>query len=263
MAVPGPGLCQDCAMGSIALQMWTVRDKATSDLAATLQQLKHLGVSTVEAVYGMGGLTAKEMRLHFEQAGVSLCSAHARLPESGDPDDVEKLCAEIVELGSPALIVSSLSKEHFAGEEAVGRAADNMNAAVEAAQRHGLEFGYHNHWWELENAIAGRSAYEVFVERLDPRIVLEVDTYWAQVGGADAAQLVASLGERVRYLHVKDGPVDRGSPQCAVGQGRMDVPAVLAANPSVRWFIIELDEFDGEIFDAVRDSVSYLASRAR
>jgi len=249
-------------MGSIALQMWTVRHKATADLAGTLRELKSMGVGTVEAVLGMGGVPAGQVRLQLEESGIALCSAHARLPD-GSPGDVERVCTEVAELGAPALIVSSLGEDYFASDEAVGRAAEKMNAAVEAALRTGLELGYHNHWWELENLVGHRSAYEVFVERLDPRIALEVDTYWAQVGGADAASLVASLGERVRYLHIKDGPVDRASPQCAVGQGRMDVPAVLAANQAVRWFIIELDHFDGEIYDAVRESLAFLSPRAQ
>jgi|SRR5579875_80944 sugar phosphate isomerase/epimerase len=259
----GARLWQACRMGSVALQMWTVRDRAKADLGATLRELKAIGISTVEAVHGMGGLGAKEVRVQLEKAGISLCAAHARLPESGRHEDVERLCSEIAELGAPAVVVSSLREEHFASDQAVGRAADKMNAAVTAAERLGLEFGYHNHWWEFGTTVGGRPAYEVFVERLDPRIVLEVDTYWAQVGGVDAADLVGSLGERVRYLHVKDGPVDRGSPQCAVGQGRMDVPAVLEANPAVRWFIIELDDFDGDIYDAVRDSLAYLAPLAQ
>ena len=39
------------------------------------------------------------------------------------------------------------------------------------------------------------------------------------------------LGERVRYLHVKDGPVTRDDPMTAVGAGRMPVADILAAGP--------------------------------
>jgi len=250
-------------MSAIAVQMWTVRKKAEADFAATLRELKSIGFEAVEAVNGMAGLSAKEMRLQLDDAGLSLCSVHGRLPDGDGPDEIERLCSEVAELGAPALVVSSLRDEYFGDDEGVGRGAARMNAAVGAAERHGLELGYHNHWWEFGSEIGGRSAYEVFVERLDPSIALEVDTYWAQVGGVDAAGLVASLGGRVHYLHIKDGPVDRSSPQSAVGKGRMDVPAVLSANSAVRWFIIELDDFDGEIYDAVRDSFAYLAPRVR
>jgi sugar phosphate isomerase/epimerase len=250
-------------MSSLALQMWTVRKKAEVDLAATLREVKAIGLSTVETVQGMGGLSGRQMHQQLEEAGLSACSAHARLPEGDRPEDMEQLCREVVELGAPALIVSSLPETYFTDDESVARAAERMNKAAPVAAGYGLELGYHNHWWEFGADLGGRSGYEVFVERLDPSIALEVDTYWAQVAGPDAAHLVASLGQRVHYLHVKDGPIERGSPQCAVGQGRMDIPSVLAANPAVRWDIIELDEFDGEIFDAVRDSFAYLAPLAR
>lgn len=243
--------------------MWTVRNKAEADMAATLRELKAIGLATVEAVNAMNALPAPQMRHLLDDAGISLCAVHARLPESDSPDDLEKLCSEVVELGAPALVVSSLREEHFADDAAVMRAAERMNTAAKLTGRWGLELGYHNHWWEFENKLKGKSAYETFVELLDPAIALEVDTYWAQVGGVDAATLVSSLGERVHYLHVKDGPVDHGSPQCALGQGQMDVPGVLGANPAVRWHVIELDEFDGDVFDAVRDSFAYLKSLGR
>jgi hypothetical protein len=44
----------------------------------------------------------------------------------------------------------------------------------------------------------------------------------------------------------------------AVGKGSLDIPAALSANPGVQWHIVELDRFDGDMFDALRDSYAYL-----
>jgi sugar phosphate isomerase/epimerase len=48
------------------------------------------------------------------------------------------------------------------------------------------------------------------------------------VAGQDVPALLGRLGERVRYLHVKDGPVTRDDPMTAVGSGRMPVAEILA-----------------------------------
>ena len=52
--------------------------------------------------------------------------------------------------------------------------------------------------------------------------MLEVDTYWVEVGGDGAAELLARLGDKVQFLHVKDGPEPMDdTEQVAVGKGTM------------------------------------------
>ena len=88
--------------------------------------------------------------------------------------------------------------------------------------------------------------------------MLEVDTYWAEVGGVPAAALLERLGDRVRFLHVKDGAVTQDDQdQVAVGSGALDIAAILAAAPQAQQ-VVELDGFAGDVFDALRDSVTYL-----
>ena len=89
-------------------------------------------------------------------------------------------------------------------------------------------------------------------------MVLEVDTYWVEVGGVPVVDLLRRLGDQVRYLHVKDGPVNRDvKAQLPAGEGSMDVPAVLAAAPdAVR--VIEFDDYTGDVFDGLAASLAYV-----
>ena len=82
-----------------------------------------------------------------------------------------------------------------------------LNQAAVKAADHGLRLGYHNHDFELSSIVGGRPGLEVLADALDPAVILEVDTYWAAVGGQDVPALLGRLGDRVRYLHVKDGPI--------------------------------------------------------
>jgi sugar phosphate isomerase/epimerase len=121
-----------------------------------------------------------------------------------------------------------------------------------------VAFGYHNHFWELTE-VEGRSALLHLFDTADPSVFAEVDIYWAQVGGADPAALVAELADRVGLLHVKDGPAaEPRQSMTAVGDGAVDIAGVLAAAPSARWHIVELDRCDTNMADAVAKSCEYL-----
>lgn len=100
----------------------------------------------------------------------------------------------------------------------------------------------------------------MFAEHLDDAVVLEVDTYWAEVGGEGAVELLGRLGDRVGFLHVKDGPGTQVMrDQVAVGSGSVDVLAIMAAAPRALR-VVELDDFAGDVFDALRDSLAYLTA---
>ena len=89
-------------------------------------------------------------------------------------------------------------------------------------------------------------------------MVLEVDTYWATAGGADAPALLRRLGDRVRAIHVKDGGLATdGSGQVPAGQGRVPVTEILAAAPHALR-VIEFDRYDGDIFAGLAASLAFL-----
>src|SRR4029450_3096532 len=130
-------------------------------------------------------------------------------------------------------------------------------AAIEAAD-HGITVGYHNHHFELESKIGGVHALEILVDSLSDAVILEVDTYWAAVGGADVPALLGKFGDRVKAIHVNDGhgTLDNQA-QVAVGDGSIAVRDILAAAPNALR-VVELDDFSGEIFDAVEGSYKFL-----
>jgi sugar phosphate isomerase/epimerase len=124
-----------------------------------------------------------------------------------------------------------------------------------------MTLGYHNHFWEFQNQFDGETAHALLFRLLEPSVFAEVDTYWAQVGGVDPAATVAALGARARFLHIKDGPADDPkADMTAVGQGAVDVPAIIAANDAVEWQVVELDRCATDMLTAVDESYRYLIS---
>ena len=110
--------------------------------------------------------------------------------------------------------------------------------------------------------IDGKHGLEVLAEQLDPAVVLEVDTYWAYVGGADVPALLDRLGDRVVALHIKDGDGSLDNKkQVPVGAGVVPVNEFMAAAPNAL-FVVELDDSEGDLVEAVGASREYLTGVA-
>jgi sugar phosphate isomerase/epimerase len=121
-----------------------------------------------------------------------------------------------------------------------------------------VRVGYHNHAQELEIVHDGTTALELLASHLDDAVVLEVDTYWAAVGGQDPVALLGRLGGRVHALHLKDGPpTGEVRDQVALGQGPLPLREVVAAAPDALR-VVELDDTRGDRFTALADSLAWL-----
>ena len=239
----------------ISVQLYSLREQVAADFPAVLARLGAKGYPGVELA-GLSGLTPEQLSHALTVAGLELSSAHVGLNVEGGFDAALDLHQS---LGCDTVVIPSLPHDAFSNLDDVRAQADRINGAAETARAHGVTLGYHNHWWELASMPDGRPALLHLFDHLDPDVIAEVDIYWAQVGGSDPEAIVADLGPRVGLLHVKDGPADvPPSPMVAVGDGIVDVPAVLAAAPSARWHIVELDRCATDMFDAVERSYDYL-----
>jgi sugar phosphate isomerase/epimerase len=239
----------------VAVQLYSVREQAEVAFAAVLEQIGAMGYVGVE-VAGFHGRTPDEVRDAATGAGLRIASAHVFW---SDASEFAAALDTHAELGCDTVVLPFLGPDSFADLDAIARSAELVSTALDLATERGFTLGYHNHWWELAHVIAGRPALLHLFDRLDPRVVAEVDIYWARVGGCDSAEIVAELGERARLLHVKDGPADTPeSAMVAVGDGAIDVPGVLSAAPHAQWHIVELDRCETDMLEAIARSRDYL-----
>ena len=238
-----------------SVQLYSVRDAIADDLDAAVDRIAAIGLRKVEP-YGFAE-RVEEYERAFAASGVSAPSGHAAVIDSEEP---EVFFEAAVRLGIGTLIDPFVPSERWQTAGDVARLAERINALSARASAHGLVFGYHNHAWELANRIDGRHALELLAERLVPEVVLEVDTFWATVGGADTPALLRALGERVRFIHVKDGPISENTEtQLPAGQGAVDVPAILAAAPQALR-VIEFDAYAGDVFEGIAESFAWLTA---
>jgi sugar phosphate isomerase/epimerase len=235
------------------VQLYSVRDAVQADLAGAVARLAEIGFDQVEP-YGFHERTA-DYAAAFKATGVSAPSGHAAVIDSTSPEAVFEAANA---LGITTVIDPFVPSERWRTADDVARIAERVNALSALAHEYVLTFGYHNHHWELENTVEGRSVLELFVDQLEPAVVLEVDTFWATVGGADTPALLERLGERVQFIHVKDGARSTDtSRQQPAGRGDIDVAGILAAAPQALR-VVEFDAYAGDVFEGISDSLAWL-----
>lgn len=240
---------------SPALQLYTVRDQLAQDFAGTLRRVREIGYRAVETYPFPSGISSQAAAEILQNLGLEVVSMHCDLPQGealpGIVQTAHDLqCRKIIWHGWP----KPLEFDSLAG---VRQLAARYNDARQILQDHALDFGLHNHWWELE-PVDGSLPYKIFDQLLHPEIFLEIDTYWVQTAGLNPASIVSELARRVQFLHLKDGPAIVGQPMTALGTGLLDFPSILAAAHPLPQLVVELDECATDIFTAIRQSLRSL-----
>lgn len=243
----------------ISVQLYSVRESFAADPAETLRRLAELGLHHVEPF----GLIehSETLRPLLAEFGLSAPSSHVSLLDAEDPVRVFAVAAG---LGVRTVIQPYWDRELWTSEDDIKATAEQLNALAPLASAAGIRVGYHNHDAEARPIFDGRCGLDVLVDHLDPRVALELDTFWAAVGGTDPAQLLERLGQRVQLVHLKDGPLQgTTAQQQPLGQGDMDVASILAAAPWLETGVLEFDDYQGDIFDAIGRSLDHLNTQLR
>lgn len=206
-------------MKNISVQLYSVRELLAADFVGTVRKIAAMGYQGVETA-GFPGTTPQAAAQLFHELGLKVVASHSGMPLG---DKQNELIETVLGVGSPVYIVPGVKPEEIASADATRRFCERLNMAAEVCLKHGLAFGFHNHWREM-NDVGGARVYQVMNADLDPQVLFELDTYWVKAGGLDPAEVVAELGARAKLLHLKDGPANHEAPNTALGTGVMDIP---------------------------------------
>lgn len=240
----------------IALQLYTLREALKEDFSSVVRKIARMGYAGVEPA-GFSGTTPEKAGALFKELGLAVPSAHTPLPLG---EDKNRVLEEMLAIDCQRIIAASPPEaaEDYRTLDHVRQACDLFNRANAVAREHGLRFGVHNHWREFEK-VDGRYVYQVLLECLEPDVFFQIDTYWVKTAGPDPVTVIKELGARAPLLHIKDGPCIRDEPQVAVGDGLMDIPAIVqASSATTEWLIVEIDDCSSDMLEAVEKSYRYL-----
>ncbi|MEW6359111.1 MAG: sugar phosphate isomerase/epimerase [Planctomycetota bacterium] len=237
----------------IALQLYTVREAMAQNAEAVIRKVADIGYKGVETA-GFPGTSPQAAANLFKELGLDVCSAHSPMPVGEKKQEV----LDTMKTLRCKRLISGFGPDQYKTLDGTKQACDKFNEAAAAAKENGLSFGIHNHWWEFLT-VEGKLVYKVMLENLSPDAFFEVDTYWVQTGGCDPAAVVKEMGARAPLLHIKDGPCEQKVPMTAVGEGKVNFPAIVqAAGKNTKWMIVELDRCATDMMEAVVKSYAYL-----
>ena len=238
-----------------SVQLYSVREAIEVDLADTIARIAAIGFTRVEPYNFVA--TATELGAALRANNLTAPSGHAPLLTG----DQHAIFAAARELGIGTVIDPHHPAENWTSVDDIASTAAALGAAAKVGAEYGIRVGYHNHQFEIEARFDGRTGLEVLAENLDPAVVLEVDTYWAAVGGEDPVALLARLGDRVRFIHIKDGPVSMDKDaQLPAGQGNIAIREVIAAASALEVGVVEFDAYAGDIFEGLAESLAFLSA---
>ncbi|HET9128886.1 MAG TPA: sugar phosphate isomerase/epimerase [Propionibacteriaceae bacterium] len=243
-------------MTVLSVQLYSLRDAITPETAdAVLDKLTAAGANAIEgfAPERFADWLPEALRRH----GISSPSIHARIV---DNDDLDALFAICKDFGTKTIFLPHYDPSAFASAEQLDILADKLNALVPVAEAAGFRIGYHNHDFEFKHEVNGTTGYEYLVSKLDDKVLLELDTFWAAFGGQDVPALLAKLGDRVTHLHIKDGRLDERADNVAVGTGELDVDSILEAGRDKVW-VVEFDSCGTDVVQATVESLQYVAGK--
>lgn len=241
-------------LSPIGLQLYSVREYAQQQgYEAAVRKIAAMGYIGVEPA-GFPGTTAEAAGTLFKELGLVVCSAHTGLPLG----DTKNQVLDDMRAIDSTRIITGKGPGDFDTLDKIKATCDLFNEASAVAKENGMTFGIHNHWWEYLQ-VEGRYVYQVMLELLDPDIFFELDTYWIQTAGVDPALVAKEMGARAPFLHIKDGPCVKSEPMTAVGDGVVNVPALIeAGKPHTEWLVVELDRCATDMLEAVEKSYTYL-----
>ena len=231
-----------------------------------LARLAQMGYTGAEAAsYSDGqfsGLSPEAFKAALNKAGLEFTSSHTtRLlssEEFASGDFTAALawwdkCIEAhKKAGVPRLVMSYSQKLNTEAE--LKTMAAYLNEIGRRCNQAGIRFGYHNHAHEFEK-VAGTTMMDYFIANTDPEnVFIEMDVYWAVVGGAAPVEYMQKYPGRFELLHIKD--------KKEIGQsGMVGFDAIFRnfKKAGTTAFVVEMEEASTpNILKGLRESALYL-----
>ena len=254
----------------IGVQLYTVRDEMKKDFDGTLAKVAAIGYKQVEFA-GYFDHTPQQVRTAIDRVGLTSPSCHVQWDVLGDkwPGEIES--AKVI--GQSYIICPWIPEEVRKQPDSWKRAAETFNRCGEASKKAGIEFGYHNHWFEFL-PVNGKLPYDFLLENCDPNLVkMELDLCWITVAGADPLKYFDRTPGRYPLVHVKDikklPKVNEGGGQdfgdslkdmTEVGSGIIDWKRIFAQSDKagIKYYIVEHDK-PAHPFESIKTSYEYLS----
>ncbi len=250
-------------LADVSVQLYSVRRQLEKNYKSTLSAIASIGYTGVELFPLPPGLEPKEVARYLKQLDLRVVGIHVDYPMGRTSiEDVLRFCDiydcnMVVYAGWP-------EGDKYSNEAMMAHTVEHYNAAAERLSNYDIRFALHNHWYEFEPH-NGFIPFIYLLQHLSQQVLFEIDIYWTAVAGMNVVEVVQQFAPRIALLHVKDGHAQKGDAmfmQTVLGEGRVNIPAVFDVLKNHTFeAIVEFDEYDGDIFDALQKSYVYMTTK--
>ncbi|MBC7904893.1 MAG: sugar phosphate isomerase/epimerase, partial [Gemmatimonadaceae bacterium] len=258
----------------LGIQLYTVRNEVSKDLANTLKEVAAAGYKNIE-LYGYNnrqffGKPVSEMAALLKQNNLYTKSGHYGLNDflynaDYNWDSWKYLVEDANLLGNKYIIVPYLDDKHRTADD-YKRVAERLNKGGEMAREAGMVAGYHNHDFELKD-LGGQSGWDILLAGTDPKnVVFEMDIYWVEYAGQKPGDWFKKHPGRWKLWHVKDMEAktagDEKGQTCEVGKGIINWKEIFAQHElaGLEYPLVEQEQYTRPVFECIRMSADYMKS---
>ena len=253
----------------LGVQLYTVRDQMKADFDGTIAKVAQIGYKEVEFA-GYFGHTPQQVRAVVDKNGLSAVSTHVQY------DELDAKFPSVIEdsktIGMKYIVCPWIPEELRKSPDVWKQAAAKFNHCGEQTKKAGIQFGYHNHWFEFL-PVNGKLPYDELLKECDANLVkMEMDLCWIKAAGGDPVKYFDLYPGRFPLVHVKDlkeiPKVTEGGSQnfgdtvdlTAVGDGIIDWKKLFAQSDKagIKHYIVEHDR-PKDPFDSITRSYEYLS----
>lgn len=245
-----------------------------TDVPGTLAKVAAIGYKEMEFA-GYFGHSPKDISDLLKKNGLTSPSSHVSYDVVKDmlPETLETAHA----IGQTYLVCPFIDPKIRQTADDWKNIVDTFNKAGEACAKAGVQFAYHNHWWEFEpdKALGGRFAYDYLLESTDKnKVKMEMDLCWISVAGQDPVAYFKKYPGRFPLVHVKDMKVlpkitpeqlisykmdEINKGMTSVGDGVIDWKRIFASSEvgGIKHYFVEND-YPQDAFANLAASFAYL-----
>jgi sugar phosphate isomerase/epimerase len=255
-------------INKVGVQLYTVRDLMKEDFDGTIAKVAQVGYKEVEFA-GYFGHTAQQVKDILQKNGLTAPSTHVQY------DELDEKFPSVIEfsktVGMDYIICPWIPEELRKSPDIWKQASEKFNKCGEQTKKAGIQFGYHNHWFEFLPT-NGKLPYDELLKDCNPDLVkMEMDLCWAVAAGADPVKYFEKYPGRFPLVHVKDlktkPKITSGGAQnygdtvdlTEVGSGIIDWKRIFAHSQQagIKHYIVEHDHPKQPI-ESITKSYQYL-----
>jgi sugar phosphate isomerase/epimerase len=269
----------DHKIEKIGVQLYTVRDLMKADFDDTIAKVAQIGYKEVEfaGYFGRGRARdrfvlppVQQVRAALHKNGLSALSTHMQYDEIDEKFPSILKVSKII--GLKYIVCHWIPEELRKSPDIWKEAAEKFNRCGEQTTKSGIQFGYHNHWFEFL-PVDGKVPYDELLELCDANLVkMDMDLCWITAAGADPLKYFKMYPGRFPLVHVKDLKklpiLTTGGSQnleetvdlTSVGSGIIDWKQIFAQSDKagIKHYIVEHDR-PQDPFQSITESYVYLS----